>query len=388
MVSGAGMVRAMAATLDLFRDMVLEQRTAVGPGLIPAVERVGAWTAMHAFEPEANSLYEHISYKLLETTLRASPAGFPELMRLFTRPRSLNDLAHYAHRRGLERFLGIGPAASPEDAVEAFLSGLQRCRDHWGFAPVGEGVHALGPEFVRETFEEAFASPQRGEGVRSTIQRAARYPLSVLTIDRLLHVLQGAEYFFKVRELSELSWDSFDLPSATAFVPGGDLERAMEALKSASDEPTPMDLELGRRLATGRTVLRRLNRVEMESYAGERMGPAVRTDNIRGLRRKGSQEGEVDEILLLQDEGDEPDALHDFVHNVQEERHGPVWISENLMAAEMEAHAWEIHLRRRHGDARLYEAFEGLSPFGFAMGLRLYVEQVYFRLMDVPGIVS
>jgi hypothetical protein len=224
--------------------------------------------------------------------------------------------------------------------------------------------------------------------VKRALRSAALRPFSLLTIDRLLHLLQGADYLFKLDEFTFLPWDSFVLPRGAAFVTGGDLEQSMAALKEPAAEASEMELELGRRLARRAVVFRHLDPKRMQERATERMGFAVRTDNIRALRCKSLRAGEPDEVLLLEGEADEADGFHEFVHHIQEERHGPSWIAENLMAAEMEAHARELNLRRRFGNSRLYDDIARLSPFGFEMGLRLYVEQVYFRLAEMPGIVS
>lgn len=381
----------LPAALGGLTAMAWEQRGAIGPCLVPAVERIGTWTALHAFEPEANSLYEHVSCRVLETTLRAFPAGFCDLMRIFSAPRPLAALLPFGARHGLSPYLdvaGMREAASPREAVDFFWRGLEKCRDDLEFAPVGSDLYLLGREFLAESVREMLVDPRTGAGIERALRSCVDGPFSLLTLDRFFHLLQGADYLFKIRELTDLPWDSLQPADRTAFVPDGHLERAMEALETTPSSPSFMDLELGRRLARGSTVFRRLSREEMTRQARERMGDAVRTDNVRALRRKSLDADRPDEILLRADDADDADGLHDFIHNLQEERKGAAWISENLLTAEMEAHAWEIHFRRRLGNFHLYDSIAALSPFGFAMGLRHYVEQVYFRLADAPGVVS
>lgn len=389
----AGLPALAARAVRRLKDLALECRSVAGEDLIAAVEKAGLLVGLESFVSEANSLYEYLLYQVLEATVLAAPAAFPEMARLMAEVPTLKDLVGFARKSGLEDRLEITRRrGSEEEALESFLEAVSRLRGAAGYRSVADAdIYALGPDYVRESFREALSDPESGHEVRRAFRRSALGPMPLLTIHRLLYLLQSQDYSFKIRELFELPWESFELPSATAFVPGLPLERVLNGLGKDFSEPPPEALQFGRWLARGRVVVRHVSGGDMDAFNRERMGEALRIDNIPAARRLANGPGEPDEILLLdgaKGRVEEDDALHEFVHILQAEREGGDWVSLNLIPAEMEAHAVEIHGKRRRGDHRLYRQLAALSPYGFPMGLRLYVEQVYFRLMDAPGIVS
>lgn len=375
-------------------DLALENRARCGVALVDAVEKAGLWVGLESFAGEANSVHEFYSYHVFEAVVLSAPDRFADWVRFVSQPYTLKGLATFAHDAGLLPLFSLpGLVAEPRESFEGtleniaglFIAAIDALKSRPGYRPVVTAdLYGLGGDFIRDAFRSAFTDPVLGGDAARAFARAAASPWPLLALHRLLHVIQSDDHAYKVRESAAFPCDDLCLSSPTAFVAGLALEDALVGAASAYEKPIPAALTFGRRLARREVAIRAVNRSEMEAVNRGRMGTAVRVDNVRATRMPGTP----DEILLLAGQASDDDALHEFVHILQAEREGAEWVSRNLIAAEMEAHAVEIWRRRQQGDHRLFRKIAALSPYGFAMGLRLYVEQVYGRLADVPGLVS
>jgi len=303
-----------------------------------ALDRVGFLIAMSAHEPDANSLYEHLQYRLLEATVWADPRGLGPLLSLLARAAPPAALAAHAHRYRLAGYTevpGLDACRTELDVLTAYFDHTERLRAR-GYAPVGAGLSALGYRHLRESLHQALVDWRRRSLVRAALAACRRSPLTVLVLDRLFHLLESHEYTFKLRELAELPWATFELADLTAFVGGGTpLEPAIAAVAAgAGPASSPVFVELTRRLSRGSCRLRFLSRQEMAAWVGSRMGPGARVDNVTAFRRR---EGEVDELVMLEELADPGTAIHELVHVLQLEREGLEWMATNTVAREMEA---------------------------------------------------
>jgi hypothetical protein len=78
------------------------------------------------------------------------------------------------------------------------------------------------------------------------------------------------------------------------------------------------------------------------------------------------------------------DAVHERRHLLQVEKEGPIWPIREIVCAEMETHAVEGLFRLVTGDDSFCRLALSLSPYGYPMGQRHWIEQVYLRRRPIP----
>jgi hypothetical protein len=244
-----------------------------------------------------------------------------------------------------------------------------------------------------DAFRHGLEHPELTRGVHEAIRDAAAHPLAFLRLNRLAHVLMSREMEDKAAEFLPANGQerfagicveieralSRDLDSARARRPVSDDWRDWLVAS-----PVPEARRLAESLGKSVKVLDLdpsvFQPIMTVTY---RHGP----DEVGSHVRFPSGLSGPAEILLIRTTPYESacNIFHEWVHIGQARaRKSPDWAQRHVALAEREAYALEVLFRIHFGERTLYDTIASLSPQGFQAGVKILVEQLFFRLRKLP----
>lgn len=408
----------------------------------PANLSFGRILALQAGSVEANSLFECLVGQFhaaaAETRVPGLVAGLSEAVSSAT---GVHDLWDWLKSSPLAR--AFRTEASGPNLLDVFFSDLEQKKSRGVLAFLtGAPLYGLGRNFLASTLFEALQDPVYGSELREALGAAGASPAPLLLYHRIFHLILSREHFYKVREIVPLGWNRADRGFETAFVSGRCLGLALRSLTQACATLDAARLEEGRTLwrekvdsvrdllhrppvawfprllslppttrqaqklaediAAGAKEVRFASEDELTRQAMKkknRAAGALPLVRIEALHLTAEENGERPAILLKAParsdtkswkDGQVRDAaansVHEDIHIEQPLREEePLSPMRDFLPCEEEAHAGEALFRCLNGDDSYCRLAISLSPYGYAMGLRNWIEHVYLRQLAVPS---
>jgi len=397
--------------------------------------------ALQGGSVEANSLFEYLVGQFHDAACEIGEPGLVASLRENVSSASgVPDLWNWLRASPLAHAFDL--RISGANVLDGFFAGLNLNRSRGLLKSVTEApLYALGPGFLSDSLFSALQDPTDGADLRRALDVAARSPAPLLLYHRLFHLILSREHFYKVREIESLSVSSASPYLGTAFLAGATLEsllkgidaelrgvdarqleerrRSWQAKKEAVrpllwegsqrwlppllalSPTTERAKKLAREIADGAKEVRFLGEDELLEQLRARPGraagamPLVRIEAMHLTPEENNGRGA---ILLLDPRQTQPNrpgadpfldaaanAVHEDLHLEQPMREfESIEPTRDFAVAEEEAHAAEARFRLANGEDYFIRLASALSPSGYAMGLRNWIEQVYLRQLPVP----
>lgn len=400
--------------------MVRDSRADERPYYAEATCHLDRLLQLEPWRDGENTYFEYLAYQILEAVLKnRGLASFVFFLSVMGggrgEPRSVAALEEMTLRENMQVYFGLSGSAVPRTETFGFRRAAATVERHWAFRPVRGEILAflatvaakkegfasptgLGSdaycvdafEFV-EAFGYGLEHPELSRSVAEAVRASASHPLAFLRMNRLAHVLMSREMEHKVEELRPRGRDRLSEIGAEigkALNQDPDAARARRPASGRWEDwfaasPIRDARLLGEGLGRTVSVLSHddasFRRVMAVTYRHEPDGVDSHyrfPDGIHGRAEILVKRGLPYEVACR--------AFHEWVHIRQARTHAPGWVEQHLALAEREAYALEVLFRVHYGDRGLYDVVASLSPQGFAEGLTILVEQLFFRSRKLP----